>query len=79
MNGVKSKKQTNSSLPVVRCECGAEILMVPDVKLMGEAIETHVEFHRRKLKNPGKAEVEAERIRDFLIGQVLDKAGDSGQ
>jgi hypothetical protein len=79
MNGVKSKKQAQNGLPVVRCECGAEILMVPDVKLMGEAIETHVELHMRKLKNPVRADVEAERIRDFLIGQVLDKGGDAGQ
>ena len=78
MNAAKSKKQAKNGLPLVRCECGTEILMVPDVKLMGEAIETHVGLHTRKLKNPVEAEVEAERIRDFLIGQVLDKAGDSG-
>ena len=78
MNTAKSKKQAKNGLPVVKCECGAEILLVTNVKVMGEAIETHVELHRRKLKNPVDAEVEAERIRDFLIGQVLDKAGDSG-
>jgi hypothetical protein len=70
MNTSKSKKQAKNGLPVVKCECGAEILLVPNVKVMGEAIETHVELHRRKLKNPVDAEVEAERIRDFLIGQV---------
>jgi hypothetical protein len=79
MNGVKVKKQANNGLPVVRCECGAEILMVPDVKLMGEAIEAHAELHRRKLKNSVNAEIEAERIRDFLIAQVLDRAGTAGQ
>ena len=79
MNGVKGKKQANNGLPVVRCDCGAEILMVPDVKLMGDAIETHAELHRRKLKNSVNAEIEAERIRDFLIAQVLDRAGTAGQ
>jgi hypothetical protein len=53
MNAVKRKKQAKNGSPVVRCECGAEILMVPDVKLMGEAIETQAELHWRKLKNPG--------------------------
>ena len=79
MNFTTSKKQANSVLPVVRCECGAEILMVPDVKLMGVAIETHVEIHRRKIKNPETAEVEAERIRNCLTALVLEKASASGQ
>ena len=75
----KKKKQISDGLHVVKCECGVEILMVPDVKLMGDAIEAHAELHRRKVKNPEKAESEAERIRDCLTAQVLEKAADSGQ
>ncbi len=75
--GKKEKLPTRAfaSLPVIRCVCGKEILMMPDVKVMGEAIENHVEWHRRKLKNKVEAELEANRIRDLLISQVLEKAG----
>jgi hypothetical protein len=43
-----------SSLPVIHCRCGAEILVVPDVKAMGIAIDAHVEKcriakHRRNI------------------------------
>jgi hypothetical protein len=61
-------------LPVIRCECGQKILLVPDAKVMGEAIDVHVELHKRKVKDAAKAEGEAERIRDILTGKVLDKA-----
>ena len=41
---------------------------------MSEAIEAHVETHKQKVKDPKEAEAEAERIRDDLIAQVLEKA-----
>jgi len=62
---------------VIKCSsCGAEILLVPNVKLIGEAIETHVEEHKLKVKNPAEADSEAELIRDDLITQVLKKASE---
>ena len=59
---------------MIRCSCGVEILMVPNVKRMSEAIEAHVEQHKQKVKDPAQAATEAERVRDELIAQVLDKA-----
>ncbi len=41
-------KQLKGHLPVVCCECGAEILLVPDLKAMDLAIEAHVSEHRGK-------------------------------
>jgi len=48
-------------LPIIRCECGAEILVVPDLQAMNRAIKTHVVEHRRNerhikenLSTPGK-------------------------
>lgn len=62
---------------MIKCSsCGAEILLVPNVKLIGEAIETHVEEHKLKVKNPAEADSEAELIRDDLITQVLKKASE---
>lgn len=61
-------------LSVIKCSrCGAEILLVPDAKLMGEAIEAHVEEHKSKAKTRAEAE-SLEKIRDDLILQVFDEA-----
>lgn len=51
-------------------------MLVPNVKLMSTAIEAHVEEHKKKIKDPDKAEAEAERIRDDLIVKVFDKASE---
>jgi hypothetical protein len=69
-------KLSNLSLPMIKCCCGAEILLVPNVKLMSEAIEAHVEEHMKKAKSQKEAEAEAKRIGDFLLVQVLSKACD---
>ena len=71
------KTNRNTMLPIIKCSCGARILLVPNVKLMSTAIEAHVEEHKRKIKDPDKSEAEAERIRDDLIAKILDKASES--
>ena len=75
--GSGKKSSLKEKVAVIRCSsCGAEIKVVPDVKLTSEAIEAHVEQHRSKLKNPMKAGLEADRVRDDLIAQVFDAASD---
>ena len=74
-----SRSGTNS---IIKCECGHKILLVPDFKAMSKAIEAHVDTHRRRVKdcskteaeNQGVAELEAERIENYLTGEVLKKA-----
>jgi hypothetical protein len=44
---------------------------------MGKAIESHVAKHKKEVKDPEEAEALAERLRDDLIVQVLDKASRS--
>jgi hypothetical protein len=72
----KHRGNETSGLPVVKCDCGAEILLVPNVKKMNEAIEVHVLEHTKKIKNAKEAEAEAERVRSDLIIKVLEKAGE---
>ena len=57
----------------IRCECGAQILLVPDLKAMSQAIELHLNEHQKKGCDV-EAEAEVERIRDDLIKQTLTKA-----
>ena len=70
----KKKISGNKSSPMIKCSCGFEILLVPNVKVMSEAVEAHVAEHQQKIKDPKAAEAEAERIRDDLIMQVFEKA-----
>lgn len=61
----------------IKCECGAEIALLPDVRVMGEAIELHVALHMQGVKGPACTTLEAERLRDKLIIQALRIASES--
>ena len=70
---MKQLKKSSLGLPVIKCRCGAKILLLPNAKLMGEAIESHVKEHKTKLKGNKAAEHEADLIGDDLIMQVISK------
>lgn len=55
----------------IRCECGDELLLLPDLKEMRKAIEDHVELHLQSLKAPSCTPAEAERLKDALITQII--------
>ena len=76
---MKNRKLTRFSRNKIsiKCECGEEMLLFPDAKAMSKAIEVHVNLHIKKLKRSSCEDTEVERIRDMLIAQVLDRAGQS--
>jgi hypothetical protein len=41
-------KCLRAHLPLIRCECGKEILVEPDLKAMNRTIKTHVAEPRKK-------------------------------
>jgi len=49
-------------------------MLVPNVKLMSEVIEAHVEKHKQKARGLKAAQEITECVRDDLITQVLKKA-----
>jgi hypothetical protein len=57
----------------IKCECGVEIDLVPNVKVLSDTIEDHVATHIQELTELA-ATAEAERVEDALIGQVFKKA-----
>jgi hypothetical protein len=63
-------------LTLLTCECGAKILLFPDLRVMNRAIEAHVSEHRKKEKDPGNAALTAVRIREMLIKQLLKKVSE---
>ncbi|MCW4019447.1 MAG: hypothetical protein NWF00_12355 [Candidatus Bathyarchaeota archaeon] len=75
----KARKLKSARLPLIKCECGAEILVVPDVKVMSECIEMHLMWHKQKIYDPAQARLEAERIREGLIEQILKIACQQGE
>jgi len=54
----------------ITCQCGAQILLVPDLKEMNSSIEVHVNEHKKKDRISDK---EAEIILDDLIAQIFSK------
>jgi hypothetical protein len=74
LKAIESYWYSKNHLPIIKCDCGAEILLVPDLSLMSHAIDDHVEEHKRLESDPDIAEATAERVRLLLIGQVLKKA-----
>ena len=73
---VVEPKRTFIKKGFIKCpECGAEILMIPTLRVMNEAIENHVRFHKEQLKaDPIKVHQKAISIRLALMGQVLQQA-----
>jgi hypothetical protein len=54
----------------ITCRCGAQILLVPDLKEMNTSLEAHVNEHKKKDKI---SDVEAEVILEDLIAQLFRK------
>ena len=62
-----------SRLPIIKCECGYEILLLPDFKAMDQAIQNHLLEH----KNRGPKDGNAKRSECALISQIFEKAAES--
>ena len=59
-------------MQLLKCPyCDTEILLVPDLKKMGEAIERHVKQHQQK--GTLEAIVEGAHVRSRLSQLVLEK------
>jgi hypothetical protein len=58
----------------LKCECGAEILLIPDLAAMSRAIEEHLATHSALGANDKINLHAVSRIRDNLISQVFEKA-----
>jgi len=56
----------------ITCQCGVQLLLVPDVKEMNLSLEAHVNEHKKKNKI---SDVEADAILDDLIAKVFCKIG----
>ena len=55
----------------IKCECGEEISILRDVRATNDIIEFHIALHMEGVKGPACTTVDAQRLRDSLIIQVL--------
>jgi hypothetical protein len=69
---MRSKKALNQSLkhnlPTIKCGCGHEILLIPDLASMGKAIEEHASEHKAKY---ALIQEEADAVEEHLIAQAF--------
>jgi hypothetical protein len=73
-NSAPSDKHLKKRLPTIKCVCGAEILLVPDLQAMNRAINTHVAQHRKtERKNPEKNEIKSSEISELLSQLTITK------
>jgi hypothetical protein len=80
-NSSKSRNQFptsfRGSMPVIRCQCGAAILVVPDLNAMNKAIEMHLAQHRMIDENASSKSNSIADLRQILITQLLEAAAEA--
>jgi hypothetical protein len=60
-------------LPTIKCECGYEILLLPDLQAMGQAIEKHALDHKKKF---ALTQEETDSLENNLIAEALKLASE---
>ena len=71
------KMHIAQTLPQIRCTCGAEILVLPDLEAMNTAILNHLAEHKKN--NPEITVTELARVEDSLIEQILRLVAEMGE
>jgi hypothetical protein len=69
-------KHLKERLPIINCEYGAEILVVPDLQAMNRAIKTHVAEHRKRERTAKKNIVRSSKISQLLSQLTLIKTSE---
>ncbi len=73
----KGKPECN--MPTIKCICGQEILVVPNLKAMSEAIRNHLIKHKHGKEDNLKASVEWAVAEKMLIEQLYEFAIDEAR
>jgi hypothetical protein len=60
-------------LPIINCECGTEILVVPDLQAMNRAIKNHAAQHRKKKRYNRKNEITPHKASEMLSQLTIIK------
>jgi hypothetical protein len=63
-------------LPLIKCECGTEILVLPNLRAMNRAINNHVAKHKQRERTNKKNIVSSDKICQLLSNLTLIKASE---
>jgi len=74
----KKNKSVAANLPIIKCLCGAEFLLLPDLKRMSLVVMEHAQLHKEAVGNSAQAEQTYSEIEDLLTSQILKKASQIG-
>ena len=66
-------------LPIINCECGTEILVVPDLQAMNRAIKNHVAKHKKKKRSNQKNEITPNKVSELLSQLTIIKMSEEKQ
>ena len=66
-------KEHFKHMSTVVCECGKEILIIPDLKEMANCIEEHAKLHVQNEIDPSKKQAEHDRIEEQLTKKIIIK------
>ena len=66
-------------LPTIKCTCGAEILVMPDLDAMNQAIQNHMAKHKKTNRPSAEGTEEESILEQFLVEQLLRIAGRLGR
>ena len=71
----RNKKTEAEGLPTLKCVCGEEILVVPDLEEMDKAIKDHIAKHKRT-ENDEEESGRLGYLEQYLVEQLLKIAAD---
>jgi hypothetical protein len=60
-------------LPIIKCECGTEILLLPDLPAMNRAIKIHATEHTKKEGNSKRKNNTSSHISQLLSQLTITK------
>ena len=72
MRKKENRKVSAHTLPIITCECGEKILVIPDLHQMERCIEAHASQHEKSETDSKKAGEEHCRIEEQLTQKVLN-------
>jgi hypothetical protein len=67
------RSSSKHNLPLLKCECVHEILLLPELKTLGKAIEEYAMEHQKKY---ALTQEEADVLQDNLIAQAFKMASE---
>jgi hypothetical protein len=71
-----SSKNRCGFMPIIRCVCGAKILLTPDIAEMNHVIEKHVRENHSVAQENKQEPLPPSQVKQILVQQILKLASE---